>query len=173
QLRAELQRFQSERGSRRLLLEARPVLEMIIARWREIPGESRRELFDGFAERVLVSKVDLVTRRLTVCWRDGTETTECIKNRQQYFSWSQDELERLGQMVENHASQVELLRAFPGVSWRGIRERYAYHFGRGKWRGVYKGKVRYGGKTRWQDTEEYRLQSLMTQPPASAVSSYP
>jgi hypothetical protein len=134
QLRAELKRFQSDRGSRRLLLEARPVLEMIIARWREIPRESRRELFEGFAERVLVSKVDMVMRRITVCWRDGSETTECIKNRQQYFSWSQDELERLCQMVENHTSQMELLLAFPGVTWRGIRERYTYHFGRGKWR---------------------------------------
>jgi hypothetical protein len=173
QLRAELKRFQSDRGSRRLLLEARPVLETIIARWREIPGESRRELFDGFAERVLVSKVDMVMRRITVCWRDGTETTECIKNRQRYFSWSQDELGRLRQMVENHTSQIELLRAFPGVTWRGIRERYTYHFGRGKWRGVYKGKVHYGGKTRWQDTEEYRREASMTQLTASAVSSYP
>jgi hypothetical protein len=171
QLRAELRRFQSDRGNRRLLLEARPVLEMIIARWREIPRESRRELFDGFAERVLVSKVDMVTRRITVCWRDGTQTTECIKNRQQYFAWSPDELERLRQMVESHASQVELLRAFPGVSWRGIRERYTYHFGRGKWRGVYQGQVRYDGKTRWEDTEEYQFASTTTQPSVSVVGS--
>jgi hypothetical protein len=82
-------------------------------------------------------------------------------------------LERLRQMVESHASQVELLCAFPGVSWRGIRERYTYHFGRGKWRGVYQGRVRYDGKTRWEDTEEYQFTSTTTQPSVSAVGSYP
>jgi hypothetical protein len=138
-----------------------------------VSGEHRRELFDAFAERVLVSKVDMVTRRITVCWRDGTQTTECIKNRQQVFAWSPDELDRLRQMVESHASQVELLCAFPGVSWRGIRERYTYHFGRGKWRGVYRGKVRYGGNIRWEDTEEYQLSATTAQPSMSAVGSYP
>jgi hypothetical protein len=76
QLRTELNRLQSDRGHRRLLLEARPVLETVIAHWNSIAREDRRELFDGFAERVLVSKVDMVTRRITVCWRDGTKTTE-------------------------------------------------------------------------------------------------
>ena len=75
------------------------------------------------------------------------------------------------QMVESHASQVELLCAFPGVSWRGIRERYTYHFGRGKWRGVYRGKVRYDGKTRWEDTEEYQVASTTPQLNVSVVGS--
>ncbi len=173
QLRAELKHLQSDPGHQQLLVEALPVLETVIARWSEVSGEHRRELFDAFAERVLVSKVDMVMRRISVSWRDGTQTTECIKNRQQYFAWSPDELERLRQMVENHASQVELLCAFPGVSWRGIRERYAYHFGRGKWRGVYRGKVRYGGNIRWEDTEEYQLSATTAQPSMSAVGSYP
>lgn len=76
-------------------------------------------------------------------------------------------------MVESHASQLELLCAFPGVSWRGIRERYTYHFGRGKWRGVYQGQVRYDGKTRWEDTEEYQVASITPQLNVSAVGSYP
>ncbi len=75
--------------------------------------------------------------------------------------------------MSTQPSQTELLCAFPGVTWRGIRERYTYHFGRGKWRGVYQGQVRYDGKTHWEDTEEYLFASTTTQPSVSAIGSYP
>lgn len=172
QLQAELKRLQSDQGQRRLLLEARPVLETVITHWNNITREDRRELFDGFAERVLVSKVDMVTRRVTVCWRDGTETTECIHKSEKYYPWSDVEREKLRQMVERAASQIELLRAFPGANWRMIRERFVYHFGIESWRAVYKGKKsKYGPYIRWEDTAEYHHTAHNTQPVASAASS--
>jgi DNA invertase Pin-like site-specific DNA recombinase len=174
QLQAELKRLQSDQGQRRLLLEARPVLEKVIAHWNSITREDRRELFDGFAERVLVSKVDVVTRRITVYWRDGTETTECINRSEKYYPWSDAEREKLRQMVERAASQIELLVAFPGANWRMIRERFVYHFGIEAWHSIYKGKKsRYGPYIRWEDTEEYHQTNHDTQLATSAVSSYP
>jgi hypothetical protein len=174
QLRAELKRLQSDQGHQRLLVEALPVLETVIARWNEVSGEHRRELFDAFAERVLVSRIDPVTRRITVCWRDGTQSFECIQRNEKYYPWSDAEREKLRQMVEHGASQVELLCSFPGANWRMIREHFVYHFGTEAWRAVYnRKKSRYGPYTHWEDTAEYHAAAHNTELTVSAVSSYP
>jgi hypothetical protein len=156
-LRRELAELQQGNHHQQVLLEARPVLETVIARWRDVPRTSRRELFDAFAQRVIVSKIDMIHRRVTVCWRDGSESSEVVKPPRRNFSWSPDELERMRQMVENSANQVDLLKAFAGVTWRNLQERYAYHFGDGRWFAGYTGQRKYGKHIRWQDTEENEL----------------
>jgi hypothetical protein len=52
--------------------------------------------------------------------------------------------------------QMDLLKAFDGVTWRNLQERYAYHFGDGRWFVGYSGQRKYGKHTRWQDTEEFK-----------------
>ncbi|MBZ0286838.1 MAG: hypothetical protein K8I30_04435, partial [Anaerolineae bacterium] len=127
---------------------------------RDVPRTSRRELFDAFAQRIVVSKIDMIHRRVTVCWRDGSESSEVIKPLRRNFSWSPDELDRLRQMVEDSTDQVDLLKAFDGVTWRNLQERYAYHFGDGRWFAGYTGQRKYGKYTRWQDTEEFKQEQI-------------
>lgn len=155
-LRRELTELKQGNRHQKLLLEARPVLETVIAHWRDVSRVSRRELFDAFAQRIVVSKIDMIYRRVTVCWRDGSESSEVIKRMRRNFSWSPDELERLRQMVEDSTDQVGLLKAFGGVTWRNIQNRYAYHFGNGVWFSGYTGQCKYFQHTRWQDTEEFK-----------------
>jgi hypothetical protein len=155
-LRRELAELHQDNRHQRILLEARPVLETVIARWQDVPRASRRELFDAFAQRITVTKIDMIHRRVTVSWRDGSESSEVVKPQRRNFSWSPDELERLQQMVESSADQVELLKAFAGVTWRNLQERYAYHFGDGRWFVGYKGQRKYGKHVHWQDTDEFK-----------------
>ena len=83
-LRTELSHVQADKGHRRLLLEARPVLEMVVARWDEVAQEDRRELFDAFAVRAIVNRPDTITRTIGVVWRDGTETTRTMHREARY-----------------------------------------------------------------------------------------
>jgi glycine/D-amino acid oxidase-like deaminating enzyme len=70
---------------------------------------------NAFAQRVIVSIIDMIHRSVTVCWRDGSASSEIVKPPRRNFSWSPDELECLRQMVESSADQVDLLKAFDGV----------------------------------------------------------
>jgi DNA invertase Pin-like site-specific DNA recombinase len=169
-LRRELADLQQDNRHQQVLLEARPVLETVIARWRDVPRTSRRELFDAFAQRIVVSKLDMIHRRVTVCWRDGSESSEVVKPLRRNFSWSPDELDRLRQMVENSADQVELLKTFAGVTWRNLQERYAYHFGDGRWFVGYNGERKYGKHVRWHDTEEFRWEQQAQIPVTAACA---
>ncbi len=65
-------------------------------------------------------------------------------------------METLREIVESSAPQVEILRRFPGPTWRAIQERYAYHFNNKRYFAGYTGERKYGKKTRWQDTEEFK-----------------
>lgn len=174
-LHAELSYAQADKGHRRLLSEARPVLEMVVARWNEVAPEDRRELFEAFAERAIVNRPDFITRTISVVWRDGTETTRTMHRDARYqFAWSEAEYARLRAMVESGADQVALLRAFPGASWRTLRELFAYHFGSAAWRAAYKGKKsKYGARVRWDQTDEYRATLNDTENAASAIGMYP
>lgn len=173
QLKHELQRLKASRTERQSLLDARPVLETIIQRWSDIPAEQRRDLFDAFAHHAEVERVDRYKRRLIIHWRDQSQSCSEFQPQKKYFPWTPEDVEKLGQMVEAQADQIELLAAFPGATWRAIRDYYGYHFGWGVWRKHYRGQVSYGPMTRWQDTAEYKVLPPNTQLTMSASRSYP
>jgi hypothetical protein len=169
-LQAELKHLQHDKGHKRLLLEARPVLEMVVTHWDKVSPEDRRELFEAFAEYVIVNRPQRGMRHVTIHWRDGTKTSEIARRDRKHTFWAADELELLREMVQRRASQIELLQAFPDATWRMLRERYSYHFNSPKWCDIYKGvKPKYKAMTRWRDTDEYRE----TQTAASANCSTP
>jgi hypothetical protein len=168
-LQAELEEARVARNDNTFVLEARPVLETVIRRWDEVERVYRRDLFDGLAERVMVSKIDLIYRCVTVHWRDSSQSSRRIKPDNFYISWTQDELETLREMIESSAPQVDILRRFPGPTWRAIQERYAYHFNNKRYFAGYNGERKYGKKTRWQDTEEF-TQEQESQIPVSVGS---
>jgi hypothetical protein len=172
-LKAEIRHLQYDKGHQRLLLEARPVLETVVARWREVAPEDRRELFEAFGQHIIVSRIDRTQRCIVVVWRDGTRSTVVAGRDTKYkYPWTDEELTRLYEMVTHAAPQIELLRAFPGANWRMIRERYAYHFGKPTWRSLYgRRRPRYGPYVAWHDTEEYRAETLPEAQEAASLSS--
>lgn len=160
-LRQELETLKNNDHLKQVLLEARPVLEQVIQRWGVVPAVRRRELFDALAQRATVTKLDMVRRRITVSWRDNTETSVTVQHSGKYFSWTEIELQKLKTLVENNTDQVKLLQSFPGVNWKSIQQRYAYHFGDGHWFIAYTGIRKYEASVRWQDTDEYKTNAQM------------
>jgi hypothetical protein len=132
-LQTELEIAQQRDQSHRVLLEVRPVVKLILSRWSKVPADKRRQLFDAFAQRILISKLDMIRRTLVVEWRDGTQSECVVQTSNTYFSWSPTELAKLKELVESNADQIDILRAFAGVTWENIQQRYAYHFSNRRW----------------------------------------
>jgi DNA invertase Pin-like site-specific DNA recombinase len=156
ELRAELKRIESGARNSRSLVEARPVLELVIARWSEVPHDEKRDLFEAFAQYVKLTKVTRHTKIATVFWRDGSTSERSTTHKARGYFWDEEELETLREMIDNHVDQWQILREFPDYSWRSLQERYAYKYGNGLYPSHYAGKKPYNRHTRWQDTAEYQ-----------------
>ncbi|MFQ3658743.1 MAG: recombinase family protein [Anaerolineae bacterium] len=169
-LQLELTQTQASDERKGVLLEARPVIERVIAHWDVVPRPQRRELFEGFAHHIKISRVDRITKRLIVCWRDGTTSETTIRRPDVRHAWERADLEKLHEMIENNVDQVDIMRAFPEATWRNIIDRYTYHYRRG-WLKSYTGerKYRYRSKVRWVDTEAYRTEQAGNPQMAASV----
>jgi DNA invertase Pin-like site-specific DNA recombinase len=159
-LRTELARIEAGKQRSRSLVEARPALEMVIARWDDVPSEEKRALFEAFAHHVKVTKLTRHTKHITVFWRDGSTSERSTTHKARGYFWDEAELEALREMFDSHVDQWEILRAFPDYAWRSLQERYAYKYGNGHFPRHYAGKKPYNRHTRWQDTAEYQAESI-------------
>lgn len=162
-LRAELSRIQANEHQSRSLVEARPVLETIIARWDEVPREEKRDLFEQFGQHITISKLTRHTKQITVHWRDGSTSLRSTTHRSLGYFWGDEDIERLHTMIENNVDQVDILRAFPDYQWNALTARMRYHFGKGWWK-TYKGKKKYPRNTTWADTEEAQAEVQQLKP---------
>lgn len=99
-LQAELRNMRSSDRYRTSIIQARPALELVIMNWLMVPVAYRRELFEAFAQRVVISKLNPLERQLVIQWRDGTQS-ETHFNRQGWrIFWSPDEVTKLRKLVE-------------------------------------------------------------------------
>ncbi|MDL1900532.1 recombinase family protein [Anaerolineae bacterium CFX9] len=159
-LRIELARIESGKQRSRSLIEARPALEMVIARWDDVPSEEKRALFEAFAYYIKVSKISRHTKQAVVYWRDGTTSRRSTTHKSLGYFWEEEDLEKLRAMVEGDVDQWIILRTFPDYTWKALQERYAYKYGNGRWRSEYAGNKPYGRYTRWRGTEEFKDPNL-------------
>jgi hypothetical protein len=167
---AELERVRASNWRSLSLLQARPTLKQIAAHWNQVPRQEKRALFEGFATHIHMTKLSRDSKRLTIHWQDGSQSTyTAIRESRGYF-WEAEELEKLRSMIENNIDQVGILRAFPNCNWRALQERYAYNFGNGHWLATYAGQRPYTKKTRWADTQEAKSEP-QAQVSASAIST--
>ena len=157
-LRAELSRVKSGEKKRINLAEAKPVLETVIARWADVPRQERRELFEAFATHIHLTKITRHTKTVTVHWRDGSTISQNATHKSKGYFWEDEALQKLREMVENDAPQWQILKAFPDYTWKALQERYAYQFGKGRWRTAYAGEKPYGRYTRWRSTTECKAE---------------
>ncbi|NJL57088.1 hypothetical protein HC928_19535, partial [bacterium] len=74
-LRAVQIELRQGKRQREVLEDARPVLNKIIARWKDVPAANRRELFEALAVYAKVTQLDEVRRELTIFWRDGSTSS--------------------------------------------------------------------------------------------------
>ncbi len=160
ELRAELKRIEAGARHSRSLVDARPALEMVIARWSEVPYTEKRSLFEAFAHHITLSKISRHTKQAVIYWRDGTTSRRSTTHKSLGYFWEEDDLEKLRSMVEGDVDQWIILRTFPDYTWKALQERYAYKYGNGRWRTTYAGHKPYGRYTRWRGTEESKDRNL-------------
>lgn len=158
---------------RQTVLEARPVLERVIAHWDAVPRVSRRELFEALAHYATVTQIDQINRRMTILWRDGSESAFDFRRGAQRVHWTKEEVERMGEMVERGAPQWEILKAYPTCTWGHIVPRYLYHFcNKGdSFVALYKGEKKYPYFATWYDTDEYKAELVASELEASSTVS--
>ncbi|MCA0453892.1 MAG: recombinase family protein [Chloroflexi bacterium] len=157
-LTAEVANLATSEHYQRGLLEARPVLQTVITHWEQVAGDKRRELFEAFAHRILVRRLDILNREVIVQWRDGTETRRTFTRAGKRLFWSKHDLQQLKQMVEGNVPQVTIMRAFPLLTWQDIQKRYAYHFGGGSFALHYAGEKKYPAHFTYAKTDEARAE---------------
>jgi hypothetical protein len=120
-----------------------------------------------------VTQLDQLNRQMVIFWRDGSQSTFDFRRGGHRVFWSQDELERLREMVERGAPQWEILKAYPTCTWHNIAPRYLYHYcqpGTSFW-DVYPGEKQYPYKTTWFDTDEYKAELAAAKLEASSTVS--
>lgn len=157
-LTVELANLATSEHYQRGLLEARPVLQTVITHWEQVAGDKHRELFEAFAYRILVRRLDMLNREVVVQWRDGTETRRTFTRAGKRLFWSKHDLQQLKQMVEGNVPQVTIMRAFPILTWQDIQKRYAYHFGNGSFAPHYAGEKQYPAHFTYAKTDEARAE---------------
>jgi hypothetical protein len=157
-LKAELAKAKADasRNHRVNLQDARPVLELVIQRWDDVPGQQRRELFEAFARRIIVTRLGDVKRRLTIEWRDGTTSTHGFRTKRTKYTLTQEEADKLIGMIHAQRPQWEILREFPGLNWQGVVNRLYHHGNRARIGEIYHQPRKYTYKQTWYDTEEYQ-----------------
>lgn len=170
-LREELERVKANAGQHTAMLEARPTLELIIQRWKDVPHQQRRELFEAFGRRIVVDKLNEAQRKLVVEWRDGTLSETTFRTGKNRHFMTKSERQKLVQMIRDQQPQWEILREFPEITWESIVMRFyrdgnadgtPAHIGE-----VYKQPLKYSYKHTWYDTEEY--QQSLSIPSSSSV----
>lgn len=106
---AELHHIQSNEHKSRSLVEAHPVLEVIIKRWDDVPREEKRDLFEQFARYINISKVTRHTKHIAVHWRDGSISERSTTHKSTGCFWGYDDLAKLREMIEKGIDQWEIL----------------------------------------------------------------
>lgn len=140
------------------LQEARPALQKIVNQWQDVPRNERRSLFEAFAKYINVTRTGRFSKRIEIYWRDGSITKRDVQQGSRGSFWTQEDLNKLGDLIESNVDQIDILRTFPQYTWRQLQQRYAYHFNNNKWLKTYTGAVKYTRHKKWSDTEECSAQ---------------
>jgi hypothetical protein len=158
-LKAQVEMLHSDKNRQRTLTTARPALERIAANWELIPRAEKRNIFQEFAESIKVTRLSRHEKEICVQWRDGSTSSQIVTRYNWHgHYWNKADIEQLCQMMDANVPQVEILRAFPGYTFRTLLGRYAIHGTPDRKYAHYQGERPYGVRTRWEDTEEYRLE---------------
>jgi hypothetical protein len=158
-LKSEVEMLRSDHQRERTLTTARPALERIAANWEVIPRAEKRNIFQEFADYIETTRISRHEKEICVHWRDGPTSTKVVTRYNWHGRyWSKADIEQLCHMMDANMHQVDILRAFPGYTFRTLLGRYATHGTPDRKYTRYQGERPYGVKTRWEDTEEYRLE---------------
>ncbi|MBZ0305729.1 MAG: hypothetical protein K8I82_06645 [Anaerolineae bacterium] len=179
-LKAEVAEVRSTRRREQTLLHARPALKRIAEHWDTVPSNERLNIFQEFARFVRITKLSRATKRIEILWKDGTTSHHDVIRESRGFFWDDEDIEKLKELIESRAPQAEILKAFPDCSWKILRDRYMYHFGKGRrfteiynvFGGKKRNERRYRVNDRWENTDEYKAEMAQSLEVAPSSDRY-
>lgn len=129
---AEFQRLQQEIASQQAhtvqmeqIRALRDSCGEIFANWPNMTRAAQREVVHGFVHRVEAVSREYLGLDMVIYWTDGGQTHAYIASRPGgYLLWTEKEKQRVIQLVESEADQIEIARAFPDRSWNSIMQQY-------------------------------------------------
>lgn len=89
--------------------------------WDNMNRDQKRRVVRAFIDRVQVTAIAKAALRLTINWQDGSEEEVIVRSNATHTPhWLPSETERLLELFDGGASQIEIAREFPDRPWRAI-----------------------------------------------------
>ncbi len=94
-----------------------------IANWENLTRNQRRVVLHGFIDRIEAEPIEERALQFTVYWKNGESNTVILTRQSEngWQEWLQSDVERLLQIVDRGASQIEITQAFPKRTWKMIK----------------------------------------------------
>ena len=135
-------------------------MQKIVNHWQDVPRSERRSLFEAFAKYINVTRTGRFNKCVEIYWRDGSITKRDVQRGSRGSFWTQEDINKLRDLIESNENQIDILRTFPQYTWRQLQQRYAYHFNNNRWVKSYAGEVKYTRHKKWSDTDEHAAQLI-------------
>lgn len=129
---AEFQRLQREIASQQTqtvqveqIRRLRDSCGEIFANWPNMSRDEQREVIHSFVRRVEATETEYLGLDLVVYWTDGGKRRIKIQGLNRgYPLWTQEEINRVVELMSSGAKQIEICKALPDRSWDTIMQHY-------------------------------------------------
>lgn len=129
---AEFQRLQGEIANQQTqnlqveqIRRLRDSCGEIFANWPNMSRDEQREVIHGFVRRVEATETEYQGLALVVYWTDGGKKKIRIQGLNRgYPLWTQEEINRVVELMSSGAKQLEVCKALPDRSWDSIMQHY-------------------------------------------------
>jgi len=123
-LQAKLDEAAREIRRREELAALQKQSEIVLSDWKKMTVDERRMVAHAFIDKIVVTPLPLRAIHVIVHWRDNT-TDDVALPRQgtTYTTWLKEETDKLAELVERGAPQLEIAATFPNRTWELIRNK--------------------------------------------------
>lgn len=122
-LEAKLIALQGRMDQQETLIDLAKQAENVLENWGQMDSSERRAIAQVFIERIVVSQAGKHrVANVVIYWRDNSTDEFALPYRSDTWElWVPEEIERLRQLIEGNADQVQISSALPNRNWRAIR----------------------------------------------------
>jgi hypothetical protein len=105
------------------LIDLAKQAENVLENWGQMDSSERRAIAQVFIERIVVTQAGKHrVADVVIHWRDNSTDEFVLPYRSDTWElWNPQEVERLKELIEGDADQVEIATALPNRNWRAIR----------------------------------------------------
>lgn len=124
-LTSELERANDEKAKFQAVIDLRENIGPALQNWTNMTRDEKIHVLRAFIDHVEATPIDDNGLVLEIVWRDTSrDKTLVIRQTNGVDGWLKTEVDKLLQMVDAGASQIEIAASFPNRRWEYIRKRY-------------------------------------------------